>query len=92
MLGKAIGIAAQAHAGQKDKFGGSYILHPLRLMMQMNSEEEMITAVLHDVVEDSDWTIDALRSEGFTENILDGLECLTKRTRSATATSRTAWR
>jgi len=79
MLGKAIGIAAQAHAGQKDKFGGSYILHPLRLMMKMNTEEEMIISVLHDVVEDSDWNIDTLRSEGFPENVLNALDHLTRR-------------
>jgi (p)ppGpp synthase/HD superfamily hydrolase len=47
--------------------------------MKMKGEEEMITAILHDVVEDSDWTIDALRSEGFPENILEALGNLTKR-------------
>jgi len=79
MLEKAIGIAAKAHAGQKDKFGGPYILHPLRLMMRMNSEEEMIISVLHDVVEDTAWTIDTLRSEGFPEQVLSALDHLTRK-------------
>ncbi len=52
-LERAILIAAQAHEGQKDKSGAPYILHPLRMMMRMESEAAMIAAVLHDVVEDS---------------------------------------
>ena len=49
-LGKAIAIAAQAHQEQYDKAGALYILHPLRLMLRMSSETEMIAAILHDVV------------------------------------------
>lgn len=64
-LERAIMIAAQAHDGQKDKSGALYILHPLRMMMRMESEAAMIAAVLHDVVEDSDWTLEQLRDEGF---------------------------
>ncbi len=80
MLNKAIKLAVDAHAGCKDKADAPYILHPLRVMMKMTTEEEMITAVLHDVVEDNkDWSIDKLRSEGFSENILDALDNLTKR-------------
>lgn len=80
MLNKAIKIAVDAHDGCKDKADAPYILHPLRVMMKMISEEEMITAVLHDVVEDNkEWSIDRLRSEGFSENILDALDNLTKR-------------
>jgi (p)ppGpp synthase/HD superfamily hydrolase len=52
-LERAICIAAMAHIGQKDKGGAAHILHPLRLMMKMSTEEEQIVAVLHDVVEDS---------------------------------------
>ncbi len=78
-LEDAIAIAAQAHKGQMDKAGASYILHPLRLMMQMKSEETMIVAVLHDVVEDSVWTLNALRKKGFSEAVLEAVECLTKR-------------
>lgn len=50
----AILIAAEAHKGEKDKAGAAYILHPLRMMMRMKTEAEMMTAILHDVVEDTD--------------------------------------
>jgi (p)ppGpp synthase/HD superfamily hydrolase len=79
LLEKAIQIAAAAHSGVKDKAGAPYVLHPLRLMMKMNTEAEMIAAVLHDVVEDSDWTIERLRSEGFPEEVLEAVDSLTRR-------------
>lgn len=75
----AISIAAQAHKGQKDKAGAPYLLHPLRMMLRMKSEAAMIAAVLHDVVEDTDWTLDRLRGEGFTDEVLAAVECLTRR-------------
>ena len=78
-LEKAIKIALKAHAGQVDKAEKAYILHPLRLMMQMRSIDEQITAVLHDVVEDSEYTFDDLKKEGFDEEIINALESLTKR-------------
>jgi (p)ppGpp synthase/HD superfamily hydrolase len=76
-LEDAIAIAADAHKEQEDKSGAGYIFHPLRLMMQMNSEDAMIAAVLHDVVEDSSWTIEKLREKGFSEKVLEAIECLT---------------
>ena len=78
-LERAIVIAAKAHAGQKDKGGQTYILHPLRLMLQMRTEDERMTAVLHDVVEDSDWTLEQLRSEGFSEAVGQAVDALTER-------------
>ena len=78
-LEKAIRIAAQAHEGQRDKAGAPYILHPLRVMMKMATEVEQITAVLHDVVEDTDWTMERLRQEGFLGEILAALDCLTRK-------------
>jgi len=78
-IDKAILIAAQAHAGQKDRFGKPYILHPIRLMMNVDSELEQIVAILHDVVEDSDWTLEALRQEGFSAEIISAVDCITKR-------------
>lgn len=78
-LERAIAIAATAHAGQFDKTGAPYILHPLRMMMRLESNEERIVAILHDVVEDTDWTFDALAAEGFSQNVLAALECVTKR-------------
>ncbi len=78
-LENAIKIAAQAHQGQKDKAGAPYILHPLRMMMRLKTEAEMITAILHDVVEDTDWTIEKLRENGFSEEVLEAVECVTNR-------------
>lgn len=75
----AITIAAQAHKGQKDKAGSAYLLHPLRMMLQMNSEAAMMAAVLHDVVEDTDWTLEQLREEGFPDEVLEAVDCLTHR-------------
>jgi (p)ppGpp synthase/HD superfamily hydrolase len=78
-LEKAISIATQAHQGQRDKAGAPYILHPLRMMMRMESEAAMIAAVLHDVVEDSPVTLAQLRDEGFSEEVLQAVDCLTHR-------------
>lgn len=79
MLEKAILIATNAHKGQLDKGGSPYILHPLRLMFAMHNETEKICAVLHDVIEDTEITLDYLRNEGFSEEVLDALDALTRR-------------
>ena len=78
-LERAIMIAVQAHAGQIDKGGAPYILHPLRMMLKLTSDQERIAAVLHDVVEDTDWTIERLRAEGFSEQVLRAIESVTHR-------------
>jgi len=78
-LGKAIAIAAQAHQEQRDKAGAPYILHPLRMMLRMSSETEMMAAILHDVVEDTAWTLEQLRQAGFAEEVVQAVECLTHR-------------
>jgi (p)ppGpp synthase/HD superfamily hydrolase len=79
LLEDAIQIAVAAHRGQRDKNGAEYILHPLRVMFRLRNENEMIVAILHDVVEDSDWTIEALRGRGFPEEILAAVDALTRR-------------
>ena len=79
MLEKAIEIAVEAHRGQIDKAGKEYILHPMRVMLRGRNDTEMIVGILHDVVEDTPITIDMLRLEGFSEDILAALECITKR-------------
>jgi (p)ppGpp synthase/HD superfamily hydrolase len=79
-LERAIAIAAEAHAGQVDKAGAPYVLHPLRVMLGVASPEERIVAVLHDVCEDCPgWTFDRLRTEGFSDRILAALDSVTKR-------------
>lgn len=75
----AIQIAAQAHRGQQDKGGQAYILHPLRLMLAASSDDERVVALLHDVVEDSDWTLDDLRARGLTPVQADALDAVTRR-------------
>lgn len=77
-LERAIAIAAAAHAGQLDKGGAPYILHPLKVMLRMTTLEEHIVAVLHDVVEDCDISLDDLRKEGFSEEVLTAIQSVTK--------------
>ena len=79
MLGKAIEIAASAHAGQVDKGGRPYILHPLWVMDKVRhlGDDYMIVAVLHDVVEDSEWSFGDLIKEGFNQNVMYALSLLT---------------
>jgi (p)ppGpp synthase/HD superfamily hydrolase len=79
LLERAIEIAIQAHHGQLDKSGAPYILHPLRLMFKVRQPEEKMVAVLHDVVEDSDWTLAKLRKEGFPKSVLVAIDHLTRR-------------
>src|ERR1700693_2644795 len=79
LLEKAIGIAVEAHRGQKDRHGSPYILHPLRVMQRTATATDQIVAVLHDVVEDTDWTFDQLRQEGFPQIIIEALERVTKK-------------
>ncbi|WP_434751572.1 GTP pyrophosphokinase [Paenibacillus amylolyticus] len=74
----AISIALQAHKGQIDKGGHPYILHPLAVMNRVETMEEKIVAVLHDVIEDTDVTIEALREYGFSEEILTAIRLLTR--------------
>jgi guanosine-3',5'-bis(diphosphate) 3'-pyrophosphohydrolase len=78
-LERAIEISAKSHAGQTDKAGAPYVLHPLRLMLAVSTPFERIAAVLHDVVEDTAVTLADLRSEGFAEEVIAAIEALTKR-------------
>ena len=81
-LERAIQIATEAHADQTRFDGSPYINHPLRVMetvrMQGHSERVQIVGALHDVVEDSDWTFEMLRAEGFDDMVIFPLELLTK--------------
>jgi hypothetical protein len=78
-LEDALQLALRAHAGQKDKYGQPYILHPLRVMARMETEAEQIVALLHDVVEDSEITLDDLRKEGYSKTIVEAVDALSKR-------------
>ncbi len=77
-LERAIEIATEAHRGQKDKAGNDYVGHPLRVMAMGRTTEEKIVGVLHDVAEDSAWTFEQLAAEGFSDEIIEALRCVTK--------------
>ena len=77
-LERAIEIAARTHAGQLDKGGAPYILHPLRVMLRVAPGVQQIVAVLHDVVEDSAVTFEDLEREGFSAEVISGLRAVTK--------------
>lgn len=76
-LEKAISIAASAHAGQLEKNGAPYVLHPLRVMLAVSGDDARIAAVLHDVVEDTDTTLDDLRAAGFSLAVVEAVALLT---------------
>lgn len=78
ILDRAKAIATSAHEGQVDKAGKPYIDHPMRVMNMGKTVEEKIAGVLHDVVEDSDWTFEMLEKEGIPKDVLDALRCVTK--------------
>lgn len=73
---KAMKIAYEAHHGQVDKSGVPYIFHPIHLAEQMDTEEECIVALLHDVVEDTDITFEQLEKE-FSPTVIEVLKLLT---------------
>lgn len=76
-LARAIMIAANAHFGQYDKGGKPYILHPLHLMNELLYDKELAAiAVLHDVTEDSDVTLEDLKIEGFSNRVIAALRLL----------------
>ena len=77
-LQRAIEIATEAHQGQFDKAGRDYIGHPLRVMEMGKTKEEKIVGVLHDVIEDTDWTFEKLAEEGFSDEVIAALRCVTK--------------
>lgn len=79
ILEQAIALAVEAHRGQVDKNGAPYILHPLRVMLRLESDLEKIVGVLHDVVEDSAFTFEDLRQRGYAEEVITALDGVTRR-------------
>lgn len=79
LLERAMAIAEKQHAGQVDKAGRPYMEHPLRVMKAMSNDAERIVAILHDVIEDTDLTLDQLAAEGFPGYILEALDSVTRR-------------
>ena len=79
VIEKSLKIALRAYAGQRDKAGKAYILHPIRIMLQMDSDYEMAVALLHDVVEDSNCSGSDLLAEGIPPDVVDAVLALSKR-------------
>ncbi len=77
MTKKALKICFEAHKNQTDKTGLPYVFHPFHLAEQMKDETTTIVALLHDVVEDTEMTLDDLRKEGFGDEVTDALALLT---------------
>lgn len=80
LLNKMLVLATNAHAGQYDKGGKPYILHPLKVMHYLKSEDEELQCIAlgHDVIEDTKVTYVQLRELGITERIIEGIRALTK--------------
>ena len=77
MTKKALKLCFTAHKDQTDKSGMPYVFHPFHLAEQMTDEETTIVALLHDVVEDTPYTLDDLREMGFSEKVLAALTLMT---------------
>ena len=75
---KALSICYEAHKDALDKSGMPYVFHPFHLAEQMKDETTTVVALLHDVVEDTDYTFEKLREEGFGDDVLDALRLLTR--------------
>jgi (p)ppGpp synthase/HD superfamily hydrolase len=78
-LSKVISIAANLHTGQLDKGGNPYILHPLRVMMKMKDHSSMIVAVLHDVLEDTSFSIHDAEESEFSDEVIEALKAITRK-------------
>lgn len=77
-LERALFLAVNNHLGFKDRFGKPYIYHPLRIMIRMKTDEEKIVALLHDLVEDTPITLNDLRKEGFSREVVKAVDLLTR--------------
>lgn len=77
MTKKALKLCFEAHKDQTDKSGIPYVFHPFHLAEQMKTEETTITALLHDIVEDTDYTLEDLEKMGFSKPIIEALALLT---------------
>jgi len=77
-LQRAIEIAVSAHKGQLDKNGAPYVEHVFRVMHFGKTPNEKIVGVLHDLIEDTSWTFTDLSNEGFSNEVISALKCLTK--------------
>lgn len=80
MLNAMLVLATNAHAGQYDKGGNPYILHPLKVMHYLKTDDEELQCIAlgHDIIEDTDVTYCDLMTMGFSDRVVDGIRALTK--------------
>ncbi len=74
---KALKLCFEAHKEQLDESGMPYVFHPFHVAEEMNDEETTIVALLHDVIEDTDYTLDDLRNMGFSNKVVEAVEVMT---------------
>lgn len=74
---KAMKLCFKAHKDQVDKSGMPYVFHPFHVAEQMTDEVTTIVALLHDVVEDTDYTLEDIAAEGFGKDILEAVALMT---------------
>lgn len=74
---KALKLCFEAHKDQVDKSGMPYVFHPFHLAEQMTDEDTTIVALLHDVVEDTDYTLEDLKDMGFSQQVLEAIALMT---------------
>ena len=74
---KALKLCFEAHKDQKDKSGLPYVFHPFHLAEQMTDEATVVVALLHDIVEDTPYTLDDLRNMGFPQEVTNALALMT---------------
>ena len=77
LLQTAINIAIEAHKNQTDKNGQPYALHIMRVMLRGKTEDEQMAGILHDLIEDTNWTLEQLDQEGIPANVIDVVKLLT---------------
>lgn len=81
MTKSAMDICFEAHADKRDKGGQPYVFHPFHLAEQMDTEEEICVAFLHDVIEDTEWTLEDLALKGFPSSVIEALALMNHDTR-----------
>ena len=74
---KALKLCYEAHKNQFDKSGLPYVFHPFHLAEQMTDEDTTVVALLHDVVEDTEYTDEDLKNMGFNQNVIDAILMMT---------------
>ena len=74
---KALKLCFEAHKDQVDKSGMPYVFHPFHLAEQMTDEDTTVVALLHDVVDDTNYTLEDLKNMGFSQQVLEAISLMT---------------